>query len=227
MIYVKNPRTASTYFELNFHNKEGIYNNNPIKIWSVGHSWLYSTQIKGWRDWDFPNQEKNIFRDIPEYRISETNIIVTTIRNPFDLLYSYFNYNWGWCRLHHNLSEDLEYNVNEFEKFVNIYLDSNADFHAPAYKSSLFSQLKTKDGNWILKEDSIILRFENLKTDIDNFSKLVNIPITNHSAEAINTGKSTKPVEWYDAYTNAQIDLLTELWDEDLKYFSYNPPNKK
>jgi hypothetical protein len=227
LIFVKLPKTASTFFERNFDFKTANINGIEKNVRSVGHSWLYPTQIKGWRDWDFPNQEWGIYRDVDTFSLNPTDRIVTIIRNPFEILFSYFNYDWGWCRTYHNLLLD-DYTKEDFQKFVDIYLDDSIPFHAPAYKKSLFSQLKDINGKWILKRDSIVMRFENLNEDIKLFSKLTNLPITNYSNEAKNQANK-KPFNWWEAYREDQVHKLNELWYDDLEYFGYsfnqNPAN--
>ena len=228
LLFIKIPKTGSTFFEKNFLLKEGNFDGTNRKIWSVGHSWSYPTQIKGWLDWDYPEQKPGIFRDVMVHNIEPNDRIVTMIRNPFALLFSYFNYDWAWCRRYHNLP-DGEYTIEDFQKFVDIYLDRSIVFHAPAFRKSLFSQLKDVNGNWILKDDSIVLRFENLKDDIDGFCNTYGLEVTNNSDTAKNEAKQSKPCQWWEAYRDDQIEKLNTLWKEDLDYFgySYESPKKQ
>lgn len=220
LVFVKIPKTASTFFERNFDSKVANINGEEKRIRSVGHSWLYPTQIKGWRDWDFPNQQWGVYRDVDTYFIKPTDRIVTIIRNPFELLFSYFNYDWAWCRSSHQLPLN-SYTKEDFQKFVDIYLDKSIPFHAPAFKKSLFSQLKDESGNWILHKDSIVIRFEQLMDDMELFSKLVNIPIVDYSNGAKNEANK-KPCNWWEAYTEEQVHKLNDLWKDDLEYFGYS-----
>jgi hypothetical protein len=210
LVFVSIPRTSSDVFD------ELIEMTNDINIHSVGHSWLYPTQIKGWRDWDFPNQQQGINRDVGIYSLDYHDRVVTIIRNPFDLLFSYFKYNWAWCRQTHQLPLD-DYSLSDFQKFVDIYLDDNIDFHAPAFKKSMFSQLKDKNGNWVLSKDSIVMRYERLKDDIKLFSKLFNVKIT--KPLNIESEPSINPFEYY---RYDQIQKLRDLWKDDLDYFNYD-----
>lgn len=223
MIFVKIPRTASTFFESNFYNKDINYEGRWHKIISVGHSWLYPTKIKGWLDWDNPEQESGIYRNVLTYGIPADEVIITIIRNPFDLFLSYYNYNWAWCRKFHNLNE-TDFSLSDFRKFVDIYLDSDIPFHAPALKQSLFSQLKDKEGNWAIDNNhTIFLRFENLENDINEFCKKTGLTIQNRTPQAINSsGKKT--TDWYRAYTNEQVTKLSKLWEADLHRFKYSHP---
>ena len=227
-IFIKVPKTASTFFERNFHGKVGNINGQEIKIESVGHRWLYQTHIRGWLDWDNPNQQQGMYNPISPFRLRPDDKVVTVVRNPFDLLFSYFNYNWAWCRKFHNLPTD-SYTKKDFQDFVDIYLNENIPFHAPAFKKSLFSQLKTEDGKWILKNDSIVLRFENINDEIETFSKLVNIPITNRSRKSpdSNSKNEVKLFSWKEAYRDDQVSKLKELWKEDLEYLGYDFPKKE
>ena len=221
LVFVKIPKTASTFFESNFCNKVGSVNGNNVKIGSVGHSWLYPTKIKGWRDWDYPNQQWGVSRDVAVYWIGNSDTrIVTIVRNPFELFFSYFNYDWAWCRSSHQLPID-SYTKEDFQKFVDIYLNDNIPFHAPAFKKSLFSQLKDKEGNWILKPNSIVIRFERLEEDMNIFSRMVNLPITDYSTKSKNSA-GKKPCKWNEAYRDDQIEKLNELWKDDLEYFDYS-----
>ena len=119
LVFIKIPETKSTFFEDNFNNKIGSLKDGERIIRSVGHSWVYPTQIKGWRDWDYPNQQWGVYRDVDTYFIKPTDRIVTIVRNPFELLFSYFNYDWAWCRSSHELPTE-SYTKEDFQKFHNL-----------------------------------------------------------------------------------------------------------
>ena len=216
--YIKNLKSNPTSFETNFKDRVAKINGVDYYISSVGHSWLYPTQIKGWLDWDFPNQPQGLFKEVDTYQLNSSDLVVTDIRNPFDLLLSYYLNNWAWCRKYHNLSTDSN-SVEDFRKFVDIYLNKSIIFHAPALRNSLFSQLKDGDGNWVLNDNSIILRYETMVDDIANFSNLTGIPIT-YTSNLVESEK--QPFTYKDAYTSDQIKRLTELWSDDLEYFGYS-----
>ena len=115
--FINIPFTGGFHFEKNFDSRWATINSYPYKVVSVGHSWSYKTQIKGWQDWDFPNQTQNIMRDVAVFSIPKNDIIVTTIRNPFEILFDYYLNNWGRCKLH-SKSET-------FEHFVDSYLNKD------------------------------------------------------------------------------------------------------
>lgn len=216
--FINIPFTGGFHFEKNFDSRWATLNTYPYKIVSVGHSWNYPTQIKGWQDWDFPNQPKNVMRDVVVFDIPADDILVTTVRNPFEMLFDYYKNNWGRCKLH-SKSET-------FEHFVDSYL--NEEFHAPSFSKSLFSQLKDKDGNWIIDDTSIVLRWESLKSDFEKFGKDIKVDVTDYSFPKTN-------FNWKEKYRKDQIHQLSKLWKDDLEYFGYsigesskkipNPPN--
>lgn len=225
LVFIKIPKTGSTTFEKNFSGNSTVLESVETPIYSVGHSWSYPTEIKGWRDWDFPKQSKGLYRPISTFNLNKSDRVVTIVRNPFDLLYSYFNYDWSECRKYHNLPTDT-YTKEDFQKFVDIYLDDNIRFHAPAFKKSLFSQLKDKEGNWIINDNSIVLRFETLTTELEYFSNLTKIPLKKFSNEEVRI-LGNKPYNWWEVYTEEQIDRLSKLWQDDLSYFGYSSDDYK
>jgi len=208
--FINIPFTGGFHFEKNFDSRWATLDTYPYKIVSVGHSWNYPTQIKGWQDWDFPNQTQNIMRDVAVFSIPKNDIIVTTIRNPFEILFDYYLNNWGRCKLH-SKSET-------FEHFVDSYL--NEEFHAPSFSKSLFSQLKDIDGNWIIDDTSIVLRWESLKSDFEKFGKDIKVDVTDYSFPKTN-------FNWKEKYRKDQIHQLSKLWKDDLEYFKYTNVSPK
>ena len=207
-IYVKLPTSDYGVFESLFHTKS----NNINTIHSAGHSWSYSTKIKGWQDWDYPNQLAGVYRDVASFNLNEGDRLVTTIRNPFNILIDYYKENWANVKKYYNLEK--ENSAADFQKFVDIYLDKSIVFHAPAFRNSMFSQLKDINGKWLFDDTSIILRSENLIDDLIKFSETIRITtsveFTQPNADTIIT------------YRDDQIEKLTKLWKSDLDYFGYS-----
>ena len=208
LLYIDIPNAGNGIFNKNFVNKVVELDNVFVPIHSTGTSWNYSTEIKGWRDWDFPNQSQGNFREVDVFTYTPADTLVTTIRNPFNLLYEYFLNNWARCNNYNTLP------IVEFHKFVDIYLDRSIVFHAPSFRNSLFSQLKDINGNWLLTDSSIVLRYESIEEDINKFGKYVNLT-------DIDLEPSTNQMDYFDKYTDNQIELLEVLWKDDLEYFGY------
>jgi hypothetical protein len=207
-VYIKIPASDFGLFENLFHGKRA----NEYKIHSAGHSWNYPTKIKGWQDWDYPQQIPNIFRDVATFKLSPNDVFITTIRNPFNILVDYYKENWANLKTHYNLA-DIN-SVDDFQKFVDIYLNKSIVFHAPAFRNSMFSQLKDINGNWLFDDNSIIIRSEYINEDLAKFSETINLPISL---------EFTQPkVDNVITYRDDQIERLTKLWKSDLDYFGYS-----
>jgi hypothetical protein len=213
LLYIDIPNAGNEIFNKNFVNKVVELDNLFVPIHSTGTSWNYPAQIKGWRDWDFTSQSEGKFRDVDEFGYASVDILATTVRNPFNLLYQYFTNDWAWCRKYHNLPTD-NHTIADFHKFVDIYLDRSIVFHAPLFRNSLFSQLKDINGNWLLTDTSIILRYESIEADINKFRKHVNLT-------DINLESLPKQIDYFNMYTEAQVKLLKVLWKDDLDYLGY------
>ena len=217
LVFVNIPQTGGTTFEETFTGH--LYNFNGTKgyLESVGHSWSYPTKIKGWLDWDNPTQPQGEYRDVNVFTAHPNQKIVTLVRNPFAILVHYFIDNWAWCKKYQGFDESSN-RVDDFHKFVDNYLDESVEFHAPAFRKSLFSQLKDKDGKWLTKHDSIIIRYEHLLKDFDIFSRMTDIPIQNLQ-KLKNSVRDIR--DWKSYYREDQIQQLQELWLDDLDYLGY------
>jgi len=223
VVYIKIPKTGSTFFELHFDGKPIQIQRGVFKtIQSVGHSWSYPTEIRGWLQWMKRKVVDPNMYPVDTFNPGDFYSIITSVRNPFDILFSYFNYNWAICRRHHNLKLGEDYTKEDFQEFVDVYLDDSIPFHAPAFKKSMFSQLKDQNGKWLLDGKSIIFRFENIKDEMREFSIKMNIPLTNYSDLALRKPYSKKPCKWWEAYREDQVEKLNKLWEEDLNYFGYD-----
>ena len=148
-----------------------------------------------------------MFQPIDNFDINSDNRIITIVKDPFELLYDYWNTNWGWNRFQHE--------TDTFSEFLNLYLDRTQIFHVPAYRASLFSQLKDIDGTWLLDDNSVVLSYNDLSNDISELANNFGITIPNHSEFITNTDFCKE-----DVYTPHQIEQLTQLWKDDLEYFS-------
>ena len=208
VIFVNVPKTGGEVFEHCFDGKSSRIQGKGGRVYSVGHSWSYPTKIKGWLDWDEVNSVPGKYNDVMTYSIPPSTNVATIVRNPFHLLIDYFNEDWAWCK---------KYQIGniDFQSFVDAYLDESIGFHVPAFKKSLFSQLKNQSGKWIIDSKSFVLRYEQLTQDINIFSKMTNIPLPSISKISINK------YELESYYREDQIVKLTKLWRDDLEYLGY------
>ena len=218
-IFLNIPATEGNTFEKNFHAQFATIDNEEHVLFCAGHSWTYPTKIKGWRDWDFPQQEPGIFRNVGMVKVFKDDTVISIIKNPFLLLFDYYKNDWADCRTYQNIS-NKELTKKDFRYFVDMYLDDSSQFHAPAFKQSMFSQLKDEDGNWLTNK-FIIIKHENLLEDVDKFVKTLHFSIKTPFT------KSEETENWESFYTDTQIKRLAELWKDDLEKFSYSSPKLK
>lgn len=207
VIFVNVPKTGGEFFEKNFDGNVCNIKGQSGRVFSVGHSWSYPTKIKGWLDWDNVNPVEGKYNDVMVYSVPTNTNVATIIRNPFNLLIDYYNDDWAWCKKYQN--------VDTFEEFVDSYLDETIGFHVPAFKKSLFTQLKNERGEWLIDSKSFVLRYEQLTQDLNLFSKMTNIKLT--------TIPPFKPISynWKKHYREDQILKLSKLWKTDLEYLGY------
>lgn len=218
-LFLNIPATEGNTFEKNFHAQFSNIDGEEHILFCAGHSWSYPTKIRGWRDWDFPQQEPGIFRNVGVIGVRTEDTIVTIVKNPFLLLFDYYKNDWADCRTYQNISSD-GLTKKDFRHFVDMYLDDESQFHAPAFKKSMFSQLKDEDGNW-LNNEFIIIRHEQLHKDIQKFVDKF------HFSIKVPFKKDEEVENWESFYTDTQIEKLKELWKDDLDRFSYEAPKLK
>lgn len=149
----------------------------------------------------------------PSFDKDQYDKIYTVIRNPFDILISYYHHysifedqcdrGWCGCNDYHQFSS--------WEEFLSKYLDQTFIWHMPRMKNSMFSFLYDKEWNLI----------------IDKYFKLENILEINHFIRSLginedlpHTNISTKDSKQI-YYTSKDIDKLNKIWSKDLKYFNY------
>jgi hypothetical protein len=212
VIFVNVPKTGGELFEQNFDGSISKIKGKGGRIYSVGHSWSYPTKIKGWLDWDDVNSTLGKYNDVMSYSIPANTNIATIIRNPFDILIDYYKDDWAWCKRYQG--------VNTFHEFVDSYLNETTGFHVPAFKKSLFTQLKDVNGNWLINNKSFVLRYEQLNRDLSIFSKMTNLSFkSDNNFRVIN-------YDWNDFYREDQIVKLSKLWKTDLEYLGYSVSDK-
>jgi hypothetical protein len=213
-VFIRIPKTGSTSLSNSLklsNNIDFLYTHQycyPQPSFNTG--WLWS------KDGIFPNWNKDNYKKI-----------YAVVRNPFDLLLSYYYHNnpkpeydlikakeigikidsskldgWLFCNQIHNF--------NNWEEFLEGYLNPNFEWHLPPMKKSLFSMAYDRDWNLIIDR---YFKIEN-PNNINNFLRYNNLPIL----DRLNITKS-KVVKKH--YTLKQVEQLNKIWEHDLKYFNY------
>lgn len=155
--FVHIPKTGGKYLYSLFH---------PKLQW-LDHNGYNDTEVLGLGSLN--NKEKidkwgfvEGFDKRLEKKSISNNQLVTTIRNPFDMLGSYFFHSrsgWSNCNTIHN--------ITTFTQFIDCIIDETFLWHHPALKYNLFWQIY-KDDEIVLPYDNIF-KIENLNNDIRNF----------------------------------------------------------
>ena len=205
------------------------------KVENLGHSFPYRFTVNGWNPTASKYFHMPFLEDMPYHLkfspdYTEENDHIgygTTIRNPFDLFYSYWRYHpkhmddWVATTDNHGgwFGCNAIMGTITFHDFVEHYLDEGKDWHIPPLKQNLFAQLYRKDGTLIPKMENI-LRTEYLQTDFASWCDRNGIPYRNVAVEESNIN----PVEetHKDKYTLRQVHLLEQVWGDQLTTFNYH-----
>jgi hypothetical protein len=144
----------------------------------------------------------------------EDSTLISCIRNPFDLLTSYYFHSRG--ANHKGWANCLNiHNINSFESFIEKYCDPNFDWHFPKLKQNLFSQLYDNEGKMIF---DIIFRYENLMNDVDTFTEQYGF---NHNRTKPLNKSTGKNKNFRDYYSPKMVDIVNEKCANELKTFNY------
>lgn len=162
------------------------------------------------------------YLSLPEYQ--NADISFTVIRNPYDLLVSYYAHyvdnsikkNWidhGWANVngHHNF--------NSFEQFIQFYCSQPpAKWHVPELSSNLFGQIF--DDNKNLKVDYAIY-LENLNEGLQELIEILTGKHIQLNIPRLNTSGNRKGKKYQSFYDDRLIKLVSEKCHWELKKFNY------
>tara|TARA_R110002020_G_scaffold203056_2_gene406375 strand:+ start:396 stop:1202 length:807 start_codon:yes stop_codon:yes gene_type:complete len=151
--------------------------------------------------------------EMTELGITECDAIpiLTVVRNPFDRLFSIFNY---YTQQHAPKSpeEYTLYNPDlQFEEFILSFEDTY--FRNDVMLGTCFDHISIE--NQILATD--ILKFENLASDFKAFCKKYDLPDLQLKRVNVNPDKPENPV-----YTKEMIKIVERLFEKDLNEFDYS-----
>ena len=145
---------------------------------------------------------------------------ITIVRNPFDLLCSYYFYgeklksdgsycHSGWA------SVNYTHNFKSFKQFIKSYCDPDFKWHQPALKNFLYGQLFNTQHKCVA---DIIVKYEYLNDAIDLLNKKLFCKI---KKTHINKSKR-KDKSYKHYYDKEMIELVTKKCEKELKYFNYD-----
>jgi hypothetical protein len=189
------------------------------RIKKLGHAFniqgVYRTpdSLGGWRGY-----KTSVWRKY-SYPI-KNNLKITIIRNPFDLLCSYYfhgsklNTNGKYCDSGW-ASVNYTHQFKSFKEFIIAYCNPTFKWHHPLLKQFLFSQLFDENNNCV---PNIIIKYEYLNKAIEVLNKN-NFKIIKNRHTRISTNKKKHYTEYYD---KEMINLVYKKCKRELETFKYN-----
>lgn len=179
------------------------------------HAYSYPIgNVNGWV-WRGDRETDNWSNEFPNFKKESFNKIYALVRNPFDVLISYYYHSnkdsknidgWANCNKVHGFKS--------WEEFLESYIDSSFEWHIPPMKKSMFSFAYDSLDNIIVDD------FFKLEEPDKLNQFLIENKLPTMGVENVTMYKNhTKP-----HYTNEQITKLSKIWETDLKYFLYDAP---
>ena len=145
----------------------------------------------------------------------------TVVRNPFDLLVSYYFHfatkgDWvesGWV----NVNGHHEFQT--FRDFITSYCDPSFEWHVPLLKRNLYSQLFDENGNSLV---NYALWFENLYPNLKTLLGMCGKPKDKKYVFSVNNrSKKRKRVPYHELYDKDLVKMVEEKCKWELETFNY------
>ncbi|KKM84583.1 hypothetical protein LCGC14_1297730 [marine sediment metagenome] len=190
--------------------------NRAIKgagVGMLGHSYSYllGPLVCGW-------EQDQYDVEFPAFDPRGYDRIYALVRNPFDILVSYYHHNdypdmfpqtrSGW------LSCNNVGGFTSWDQFLDAYIDPGYSWHLPPMKTSMFSFAYDE------KSELIITDFFKLE-EAEKLSDFL-IGRGGSAIEKINVNRCYDRKQEF--YTKNQILKLKQIWRRDLEYFQYKAP---
>lgn len=154
-----------------------------------------------------------------QYRYTCTpNKKISIIRNPFDMLWSYYRHGCplnedgtychsGWAAVNYT------YQFKSFKEFLTHYCDETMEWHVPALKDYLYSQLFNEKGDCVA---DYIIKFEHRYQGIKELNNKLNINLPTHKCNA-----SRDQTSYKDVYDDEMRGMVQRKCKRELEDFGY------
>lgn len=187
-------------------------NKKKIRYFNIGHkfhvrnSYNLPSSEGGHKDFHFKYFEtaQDCYKIKPNFKFS-------IIRNPFDLLCSYYNHKPcnGWASVNRIL------NIKSFDQFINRYCDDDTIWPQPLLKDNLFSQLYDEQGKCMV---DLIIKYEYRNKALNILMDKFNLNFLNLNKHERNRNKG----DYKKYYTPELIKMVEKKYKFELSNFSYD-----
>lgn len=202
-----------------------LLTNPGDKKWQREHHWgiRNSKRIKG-QHLSFNTDVWPCYLDDSSY--SKANLVFTAVRNPFDLLWSYYIHyidlrntpkNWldnGWANV------NGYHKITSFKQFIDLYTSIDPeDWHVPELCKNLYGQIFDDKKNSLVNKAIFV---ESLRSGISSVIKelKINKPLTLDLQHKNKSPKATK--KYIEVYDESMIKKVQKKCEWELDTFGYS-----
>lgn len=150
----------------------------------------------------------------------KNNLKITIIRNPFDLLCSYYFHgeqlkkngkycHSGWAAVNYT------HQFKTFKEFITAYCDEKFKWHQPLFKQFLYSQLFNRKDKCVA---DIVIKYEFLNKGIGVLNEK-GMQIATNSVHNVSSNKKMRYDKYYD---DEMIEMVKRKCARELKAFKYD-----
>lgn len=207
-VLIHTPKTAGT-----FANRRVVDKNPNVHI-IQGHSRCVSDKFihDAYPDSKYFQSRKWWGVDLTQETIFDDAVKFTVIRNPYDLLSSYFISRWG----DNDRGMKAKLPRVGFNQLVKEFCNTEKDWHVPFIRDFLYFQLFDEEGN--SRCDYGII-YDTLDEGLKEFTKEHHLTYKRGDVE----NKTTKKKKNYKEYYNQEsIDLIAEKCKLELEMFNFD-----
>lgn len=200
LYFIHIPKTGGTFIQNEYCNKSNI-----IKHIGEHPSCLSKEFIEKNCNykWDTYLLNSDLFLSCP--------IKFTVIRNPFDLLKSYFLSRWGdW-----DAGMKIKLPKKNFKELIIDYCDPSLEWHLPLMKKFLYNQIFDDNGNCHC--DYAII-YDNLNQGLHELFKKTNNNYK-YSKKNLNSSNTKSYKEYYD---NEMVNMVNKKCKRELEMFNFD-----